>query len=489
MASALLRDAATYSGHTFLDDLFLELPTDTRYTEVKYRLIGPANAPETSDRLVFEIPSVQDKFYKLGELEARVKCVISVTSQQGLKKDDLFAVTNNFLHSLISSISVSLNTVEVCKVLEGHYPYKAYLQTLLNYDKGACSTHLASQGYTTEAKGSVNPRGDANDFDQDTTCEGRFIRCQWFKRRPLDVEVAPIDPENPQDTITKLTAATEYLTEGDPVIFQGKLMTDFELCRAGLPPNIQIQVVIQKTDPQFYTLAPHSFNRLGFKIVTKSFDLIIPQATLSEESLRLFKKKWELEKRVLLHTRPTAVSTHTIPKNTATIVVKNVFHSNKVPALLVVGVVKSTAKEGRFSENPFNFFYQYENGGFIKKIQCFVGGEPVDVHIGLDGTQYTNLNSYHRLMVALGLDRSDASINLTYDMYMKGCYLMAWDLSTSKQAAGQMLSPSVMLGQIDIEVTFSKELPYECNLVVLGQKTGLITISSTGIIDTTFVPL
>jgi hypothetical protein len=54
-----------------------------------------------------------------------------------------FCCVNNLLHSIFSSLSVSLNGKPVT-LHETNYHYKAYLEKLLNYGSDASGTHLAS---------------------------------------------------------------------------------------------------------------------------------------------------------------------------------------------------------------------------------------------------------------------------------------------------------------------------------------------------------
>jgi len=73
----------------------------------------------------------------------RIKLV--KTDGSDLKSGELNTVgcVNNLLHSMFSSLSVSLNGKPVT-LHETNYHYKAYLEKLLNYGSDASGTHLVS---------------------------------------------------------------------------------------------------------------------------------------------------------------------------------------------------------------------------------------------------------------------------------------------------------------------------------------------------------
>jgi hypothetical protein len=61
---------------------------------------------------------------------------------------------NNLLHSMFSSLSISLNGNPVT-LLEKNYHYKAYIEKLLNYGCDASSTHLISSSWYLDSPGGI----------------------------------------------------------------------------------------------------------------------------------------------------------------------------------------------------------------------------------------------------------------------------------------------------------------------------------------------
>lgn len=72
-----------------------------------------------------------------------IKLVKSDGSQLSHDKPNAVGCVNNLLHSMFSSLSVSLNGKNVT-LHENNYHYQAYLEKLLNYGADASGIHLVS---------------------------------------------------------------------------------------------------------------------------------------------------------------------------------------------------------------------------------------------------------------------------------------------------------------------------------------------------------
>ncbi|KAF6022581.1 hypothetical protein EB796_019114 [Bugula neritina] len=123
-------------------DLFSTPFTQTSVLSGEWVEVGPirdsANGP-----LEFEIEGNEDQYLDLQNSLIQVKAKVKLANGDNLD-DDIANVTvfpgENFLHSLFSTMSISLNGHEV--EYESNYGYRAYLETLVNYGNQAKSTHL-----------------------------------------------------------------------------------------------------------------------------------------------------------------------------------------------------------------------------------------------------------------------------------------------------------------------------------------------------------
>jgi hypothetical protein len=90
---------------------------------------------------------------------------------------DHTAVTNNFLHSLLSQCNVRLKGVNVTQA-SGHYRYRSYLETLLTYGCDAAVSHLSAAYWYLD-------RGDIEPYDPTaktpTAATNRGFVTRWNK--------------------------------------------------------------------------------------------------------------------------------------------------------------------------------------------------------------------------------------------------------------------------------------------------------------------
>jgi hypothetical protein len=90
--------------------------------------------------LEFLIPADNDTYIDLN-IQLLIRAKLTKADGTELDATDYTAVTNNFLHSLFSQCSITLNVVTMTPAA-GLYHSRAYLETLLTYGSAAVSSHL-----------------------------------------------------------------------------------------------------------------------------------------------------------------------------------------------------------------------------------------------------------------------------------------------------------------------------------------------------------
>jgi hypothetical protein len=88
-------------------------------------------------------------------------------------------VTNNFLHSLFSQCTITLNVVTIT-LAAGLYGYRAYLETLLTYGSDAASSHLTN-AFWYHDNGDTQAN-DPTDKYTDSTNKGFIARWNRIKQ-------------------------------------------------------------------------------------------------------------------------------------------------------------------------------------------------------------------------------------------------------------------------------------------------------------------
>ena len=109
--------------------------------------------------ITFSIPTTDD-YYVLNELRFQVKVRLTdpATGYQGLKANlansdanntrNTYGV-NNFGHTIFRDFNMSMNGVLMTEQ-SNTYHYRAYLETLLNYNREEGATKLAPQGWVNQ---------------------------------------------------------------------------------------------------------------------------------------------------------------------------------------------------------------------------------------------------------------------------------------------------------------------------------------------------
>jgi hypothetical protein len=109
---------------------------------VTYKPIAKADSPV---QLQFNCSGYSDFYIDLISMRLLLRLKLVKTDGSDFTSDgsNTDGCVNYLLHSMFSSLTVSLNVKPVA-LHEPKYPYKAYLEKLLNYVSDASGTHLVS---------------------------------------------------------------------------------------------------------------------------------------------------------------------------------------------------------------------------------------------------------------------------------------------------------------------------------------------------------
>ena len=147
-------------------DLFTIPPTQVAIESGLWDTIHPVSGYESNSTVEFRIPGDSLHYIDLAQTEVYVGVKIELKVGQeattpfmnrkgtvDLTKDkDLYGYpVNNFMHSLFSDITVKFNNTIVEQ--GNYYPYRAYLEDLLNYDTEAKDNFLQRQCFFKDTAG------------------------------------------------------------------------------------------------------------------------------------------------------------------------------------------------------------------------------------------------------------------------------------------------------------------------------------------------
>ncbi|XP_014206381.1 uncharacterized protein F54H12.2-like [Copidosoma floridanum] len=133
-------------------DLFSVPLTQTALEANRWVHYKPVSSLSDESPIEFVISSQNEDYIDLAHTMLRVNVKLTPYDKDG---DALVAPVNNFLHSIFNQVDVYFNQKLVTPP-NNAYPYRAYIETLLNYGPAAKSSHLSTNLWETDVAGEMD---------------------------------------------------------------------------------------------------------------------------------------------------------------------------------------------------------------------------------------------------------------------------------------------------------------------------------------------
>ena len=142
-------------------DLFRVPPTQQSLERGRWIDYAPLSSVENPNSAITFLIAGTDEYIDLSKTILTVTG--KITKKDGTSKLDgndqsNVAPVNNFLHSLFRQVDVYLNGKQVTPAM-GTYPYRSYIETLLNYDVLAKQSQFSSALYYKDTAGQMEKAG------------------------------------------------------------------------------------------------------------------------------------------------------------------------------------------------------------------------------------------------------------------------------------------------------------------------------------------
>ena len=145
-------------------ELFTVPPTQIEMNKGFGESVDPVASVQTSDTIEFLCAANPDVYTDLANSYLHVKTKITKANGVDLDADEQVDPVNLWMHALFSEVDVFLNNKLVTPSSTA-YPYRAYIETILNFSKGTKSSQLTSALFYKDKAGkmdSVNPVANAD---------------------------------------------------------------------------------------------------------------------------------------------------------------------------------------------------------------------------------------------------------------------------------------------------------------------------------------
>jgi len=133
MASGTLAEANTIPSASFIENLFLNLPSDARFKQVvTHKFVPRTGLDENSTQIEFTLPALDaPNCYFLSNIMIEATVLITKADNKLPAATDQVAPIPNMLSSLFETVSLRIND-NLITASGSQYAYKDFIQTLVS---------------------------------------------------------------------------------------------------------------------------------------------------------------------------------------------------------------------------------------------------------------------------------------------------------------------------------------------------------------------
>ena len=442
-------------------DLFSVPPTQQSLERGRWIGYAPLSSVENTDSPINFLITRTDEYIDLsktiltvtGKIVKDTETVLDSSNQANV------APVNNFLHSLFKQVDVYLNGKQVTPAM-GTYPYRAYIETLLNYDVSAKESRFSSALYYKDtathmdetgslpASISIKTKNAANSDNEETfTFKIPGTGNQGFAKR------------------------SKFIQNSKQFVLSGPIFADIFMTDRLLLNMMDLRVVLNRSSNTFCLM-----DLTGVSNKPPTFPLS-PKVQLSHVELKIRKVKLDQavsdgiehmlkQTPALYPIRRVECKILTVPQNLPSTRQDNIF-SGLIPKTFVVGFVTADAAGGVYNKNPYNFAHfgvtslsLTANGEEIPFKQLTLkypkkaNGE-IDTTAGEDDALDLD-EAYNTLFSGTGKIYSNAGLDIDRDDYPGGFALYAFDLTPDMCKSSQYFN-TVQRGPLSLALTFQSQ--------------------------------
>ena len=406
-------------------------PTMTTMQESQWVEHFPVASLGNNSPIEFIIPSQTECWTDLSQSYLYVKFKITKADGTDLDADSSVAPTNNFLHSMFSSVDLYLNNKLVSSNLDT-YPYRAYIENLLSYNTDSKVTHLRASEL-------------------------------WIKDTGGKFDALAHDGDN-----AGLKKRIEEIAESKTTELCGRIHLDMFHQEKYLPNGIEMRLKLNRSSSTFCLTGNAGAPQSKVVFETVSFNVrnveILP--VIANDLNQVI-----AQQNMKIPIRRVEVKTFTVGTGLQSKVEDHLFQG-QLPKRIFIGMVRNDALNGVFTRNPFHF--QHFN---LCKLNVSCNGHSIhnrpfepDFEHGLFLKSYLSL---HQAASAIGANKS---FDITKAEFEAGYALWGYDLTADQGSEEGQLHP-IKTGSLRIELQFGTALPRVINVIVFAEFDNQIEIN------------
>ena len=459
-------------------DLFQSLPTQTSMEKGTWHEIAPSSAVTEDGPLEFHVSGSGDEYIDLlhTQLYLKAKIVNGDGSAIGDETDvnNIVAPVNLLLQSLFSQLEVTLNG-KIIGHMNTLYPYRAMLETLLNYGREPLTSQLQTSLFykdTASYMDSSDPRiPNSNDYLRDFNAN-EISGVHIVNRAGVaggDVEPFLVTEHmfgnGGLNQRWKFTRANQWFD------LIGPLHGDLFMQDRYLVNGVDLGVRLIRSKSKFHLMAPGGVNS-DFRVQLSDAYLFVRKVKVAD-SVFLAHQHTLTKANMVYPLTHTVLKSFSIPSGNLVGPSDNIF-VGQLPTEMVVVFVDGDAANGSYSKNPFNFKTMDIQQFMVKFDGVQVPAKPISTNFE-PGSGGIFMRAYQSLFSGTGkLCTNQGSIIRRQD-YSRGYAIFAFDFRADLGSRGHYSLRRN--GCVQVDVRFKEQLPNTINMIVCGEFDSFIEVT------------
>ena len=460
-------------------DLFSVPPTQQSLERGRWIDYAPLSSVENPDSAITYLIAGTDEYIDLSKtiLTVTGKIIMSDGTTLTGGNQTSVAPVNNFLHSLFKQVDVYLNGKQVTPAMST-YAYRAYIETLLNYDVSAKKSQFTSALYYKDTATQMDKVGALPALKEVNIKRNKSTETTgWLYSAGTGNQ--------------GFAKRSEFIRNGKQFVLLGPIFADIFMSDRLLLNMVDLKVVLNRSNPKFCLMdlsGPTGGSAPAVKPEVKLTDVILKirkvkvDQAVSDGIERMLKQT-----PALYPVRRVECKILTVGENLPTTRQDNIF-SGIIPKTFVVGFVNVDAVSGVYHKNPYNFAHfgvtslsLTANGEEIpfKQLTLTYPKDPdgkIDTATGKDAELDFD-EAYNTLFSGTGKIYSNAGLDIDRDDYPGGYALYAFYLTPDMCKSSEYFN-TVQRGSLSLALTFREATKHPLAMVCYGDFENVIRIDA-----------
>lgn len=384
-----------------------------------------------SNTIEFAISGQGSEYLDLKRSRLYVRAKIVKADGSALTDDDTTSIINLPLQTMWSQIDVYMNN-QLVSLNTSHYPWKAYLKTMLSSGRDEQDSQLQSQLFFKDSYA-------LDDMDPKSGGNPGLLRRRGYTKKSREFEL-----EGP--LCEDVFQLDKYLIQGvDLYIKLYRASESFVLTSKETGPSYKLQIL----------------------------DIVFKACKIKVDAGIIVNHVKEIEKTPVKYYLPrTEIKKNTIAEKSSGFVWDNMFPVR--PSVLVIGLISQKSENGSYDSNPLNFKHYSAT-----EVGLYVNGEslparPLKLDFG-DDRKYTA--AYLNLFEACGKINKDCGLVITREDFQLGYALYVFSLDAN--CLDQDYINLVKHGNVRLEIKFATPLPETVTCIAYAQYSSLLEVDAS----------